>query len=336
MQQQKGFTLAEAAVSLAILGIMAALTTPNYMAELQQRRAEVTVADTQAIVDAARSYRVSNGVWPGDATCSNALSVLQGATPAYLRGTYSTNKYDSAVTTSCTTKTFSVDQGVIADWDGYIINSLASTQLADAGSHLIRTTIGLPGTEAALDNKLSRIATGNAELNRMRTALLLGGNDISEINNLSAAGGSFSGNVSAGSVSATSVTGSNVSAGTISASSGAVAGALSAGAITAQQAMQIYGVLYSRCTSQFTGKSYFEDELVLNKVVTAGAGGCTAGAIARDSSGKTMSCQGGVWAANSAQLTCIEVKDYSALECPAGYAMTSRNEAFALATCCKV
>ena len=35
MQQQKGFTLAEAAVSLAILGIMAALTTPNYMAELQ-------------------------------------------------------------------------------------------------------------------------------------------------------------------------------------------------------------------------------------------------------------------------------------------------------------
>lgn len=62
MQLQKGFTLAEAAVSLAILGIMAALTTPNYLAELQQRRAEVTVADTQAIVDAARSYRVSNGV----------------------------------------------------------------------------------------------------------------------------------------------------------------------------------------------------------------------------------------------------------------------------------
>ncbi|HDS1721824.1 prepilin-type N-terminal cleavage/methylation domain-containing protein [Pseudomonas putida] len=336
MKHQSGFTVAELAVSLAILGIMAALTTPNYLAEMQQRRAEVTVADTQAIVDAARSYRVSNGAWPGDATCSNALSVLQGASPAYLRGSYTTNKYDSPLTTSCTTKTFSVDQNVIADWDGYIINSLSSTQIADAGTHLIRTTIGLPGTESALDSKLSRIATGNAELNRMRTTLLMGGNDISEINNLSAAGGSFTGNVSAGSVSATTVTGSNVSAGNLSASSGAVAGALSAGAITAQQAMQIYGVLYSRGTSQFTGKSYFEDELVLNKVVTDGAVGCTAGAIARDSTGRTMSCQGGAWKANSAQLSCFEVQSYVSLECPSGYAMTSRNESFGLATCCKV
>lgn len=266
--KRRGFTLIEMMVVIAILGLITALMTPSMMNEINHRRASLAIEETQLVVDAARTYRIQNGVWPGDSTCSNAISIMKNSTPAYIAGVSTTNKYNSPFSTSCTSLTFSLDQNAIADWDGYMANSLAATEIVSAATHQIRTTIGIPGSEAALDSKLSRIATGNAELNRMRTTLLLGGNDINEVGNLNATSAAFAGNVNAQT-------------------------------LTVQQLAAINGALTVQGQSQFLGKASFKDELVLGKIVVENQGGCESGALARDASGKTLSCQAGVWKGGS-------------------------------------
>jgi prepilin-type N-terminal cleavage/methylation domain-containing protein len=186
MKSHQGFTLVELAVVLAISAMIAIATVPNYMARLNQTRADTTIQDTQAIIDAARAYRSEKGAWPGNATCSNAIAALGATSPPMLLGVSTTNRYNYPVTTSCTQYTFSVDQNTVMDWDGVVVNGLPGSQIVNASTYQIRTTVGAPGTEAALDGKLSRIATGNAELNRMRTDLLMGNNSISEVNQITA------------------------------------------------------------------------------------------------------------------------------------------------------
>ena len=263
----RGFTLIELMVVMAILAIVAALMTPNIRNEVNYRRAIVSIQETQLIVDSARTYRMQKGAWPGDATCSDALAILSGASPAFLVGIQQNNKYNSPFSTSCTAYSFSVDQNAIPDWDGYIANSLAGTEIVSAATSQIRTTIGIPGSEPALDAKLSRIATGNAELNRMRTNLLLGGNDIDEVNNLNANSGRFSDSVSSQT-------------------------------LTVQLLASIAGNLSVQGESQFTGPSRFKQDVILEKVVAEGQIGCVTGAIARNADGKTLSCQNKVWTSN--------------------------------------
>lgn len=187
MKYHQGFTLLELAVVMAIMAVIAALSTPSIVNEINEKRSRTAVDETQQIVDAARTYRAKTGAWPGTNNCLNAIAVLTSSSPAYLIGISGTNKFNSAISTSCTAYTFSVDQNIVADWDGYLANELPATTIVNASTHQIRTTVGIPGSEPALDSKLSRLATGNAELNRMRTDLLMGNNNISEVNTLNAA-----------------------------------------------------------------------------------------------------------------------------------------------------
>lgn len=332
MRYNKGFTLIELMVVMGILGLISALSSPYIVEELNTRRANNAASETQAIVDAARAYRVRNGNWPGNATCSNAISVLKADYLPYLPSSGATNRFNSLYSTSCTTMSFSLDQEAIQDWDGYLINTVASSQIVDSATHRIRTTIGVPGTEAALDGKLSRLASSNAELNRMRTTLLLGGNNITEVGavdavtgnfsgNVKGASGTFAGNVTAGSgtfnglvsavtgifsggVSANTVSANSVSANTgqfasgISAAQGTIWGNLNTSTLTVQQAAAIAGSLAVQGSSQFAGTAVFYDAVVINKVVTEGTGGCGRGYIATDASGKLLSCQNGIWTSN--------------------------------------
>lgn len=271
MTRSEGFTLIELMIVMAILSILAALTTPHIMEEINYKRATITAEETQLILNAARAYRIDKGAWPGNTTCFNAITVLSSASEGYLAGVTNFNRYNSPYSTSCTARSFSLDQEVIADWDGLIVNSVAGTEIIDNSSHQIRSTIGLPGSEPALDGKLSRFATGNAELNRMRTTLLLGDNNITEVNTLEAKTGQFSGNISGST-------------------------------LTVSQAAAIHGFLQANGESQFAGKASFNDEVILKKIAVPGAVGCTTGAIARDAIGKTLSCQSGVWTSNSGTL----------------------------------
>jgi len=249
---------------MAILGVLAALTTPSIVDEFNHKRANVAVSESTLIMDAARSYRAQKGAWPGGATCANALDALKNASPPYLFGVPDVNKFNSPYSTSCTAQTFSLDQSAVADYDGFLVNNIAGTSIVNAADHRIRTTIGVPGTEPALDGKLSRLATGNAELNRMRTTLLLGDNDIREVGSIEAVNGAF-------------------------------ASQISSRVLTVGDLASIAGALSVAGESQFSGKARFQQEVILGKTVVEGAKGCEVGALAKDSTGVTLSCQSGVW-----------------------------------------
>lgn len=201
--RQSGFSLLELAISIAIMAMVTAATVPAFMEGINEKRANLTAQETQTILDAARTYRAENGSWPDSALCANAMTVLKGTSPPYLAGISSVNKYNSPVTTSCTSTTFSVDQNIIQDWDGVVANALPGTTVVSSTTHLIRSTVGIPGSEAGLTDKLSRTAQANAELNRMRTTLLMGNNNITEVNNIDAVSMSASGQVTAGTLNST-------------------------------------------------------------------------------------------------------------------------------------
>lgn len=176
--KQSGFTLIELVVVMAVMALIAALMTPNMMEELNLRRANLTAEDTSAILDAARSYRVATATWPGGATCATAINVLK--TGGYLGAMSTDNRYNNPITTSCNARTFSVSQSAVEDWDGYLVNSIAGTEITAPATFQITSTVGIPGSEPALSSKLSRVATGNLEDNRMRTTLYMGGQDVNE------------------------------------------------------------------------------------------------------------------------------------------------------------
>lgn len=326
MKSVRGFTLVELMVVLAILSILAALSVPNYLEEINLKRANLAASETQSIVDAARAYRSKNGAWPGDSTCSNAIAVLRTDYLPYLPSSGATNKFSSLYSTSCTGTTFSLDQEALQDWDGYLVNSVASTQIVDSASHRIRTTIGVPGTEPALDAKLSRLASGNAELNRMRTTLLMGGNDISEVGTVNAISGRFSSDVQMRDLI---VQQSATINGMLNAINGYFAGNVTSGTLSVQQNAAIQGALGVGGESQFNASARFGNDVVLQKRVAEGQGGCETGAIASDASGKTLSCQSGVWRSSGGGqdfvvTNCVQ-KDYQQCVplCPAGYTLQS-------------
>lgn len=182
---QQGFTLVELTVVLAIMGMIAAMSVPNLMSEINEKRANITIQDSQAILDAARAYRLATGSWPGNATCTNAITFLSSTTPPYLGGIGANNKYNSPYSTSCNGLTFTLRQNIAQDWDGVVANGLTGTRITNAATFQVSSVIGIPGSEPALDGKLSRGNVGNPELNRMRTTLHLGHNNIDETANIS-------------------------------------------------------------------------------------------------------------------------------------------------------
>lgn len=179
---ESGFTLLEMLVVMTIVSMLAALLTPNFVEEFNVKRSDLTVNDTLSLADAARTYRSVTGAWPGGAGCTNAITQL--TTEGYIQGFNAINRFDAPVTTSCDTKTFSIIQNAIAGFDGMIANNLNGTVISNPSTFELTTKIGIPGSEAGLAAKLSRVNTGDAEHNRMRTTFYLGGNDIRESGNI--------------------------------------------------------------------------------------------------------------------------------------------------------
>ena len=293
--RQGGFTLLEVMIAVAIMASMAAAMTPVWINEYNEGRAKITIEETQSILDAARKFRVQNGTWPGGATCLSAVTALKGTTPPLLAGVTNINKFNQTLSTSCTATTFSIDQAVAADYDGVVANGLANTVVLSSPANSVRTTIGTPGSEPALDSKLSRIAETNAQLNRMETNLLLGGNNITEVGHIDASSLNVSGSTTTGSLG---VTGNATVAGTTNTGVLGVTGnALIGGNAGVVGTTTLNGALTANTTSRFNGAADFREIVKLNKVVTEGTACSDTGAIARNSAGLTLSCQSGVWVA---------------------------------------
>lgn len=296
--RQGGFTLLEVMIAVAIMASMAAAMTPVWINEYNEGRAKITIEETQSILDAARKFRVQNGTWPGGATCLSAVTALKGTTPPLLAGVTNINKFNQTLSTSCTATTFSIDQTVATDYDGVVANGLANTVVLSSPANSVRTTIGTPGSEPALDSKLSRIAETNAQLNRMETNLLLGGNNITEVGHIDASSLNVSGATTTGSLG---VTGNASIAGTTNTGVLGVTGnALIGGNAGVVGTTTLNGALTANTTSRFNGAADFREIVKLNKVVTEGTACSDTGAIARNSAGLTLSCQSGVWASNGA------------------------------------
>lgn len=302
-RKQAGFTLIELAVVMAIMAIMAIANVPNYMNQINERRANKTVVDTQAILDAARTYRTQTGIWPGNATCTNATAVLRATTPPMLAGVDDTNPYNSAISTGCTANTFNVVQNLISGWDAVVVNTLPGAELINAGASQVRSTIGIPGSESGLDAKLSRGYTGDPEMNRMRTTLLMGNNNINEVNALNAASVTATA-VNAATVTATAVNATTMSAGTLSATQmyGSAANVTTVTATNVNTTnMTAWGntVTYGKITgaqAEITGRLAVSEFV---EIKTASAEGTWCGSnslISRNTSGQILNCINGTWA----------------------------------------
>jgi general secretion pathway protein G len=63
-RRQRGFTLIEIMVVIAILGILAALVVPKIMSRPDQARRVAAVQDIHTIMDALKLYRLDNGRYP--------------------------------------------------------------------------------------------------------------------------------------------------------------------------------------------------------------------------------------------------------------------------------
>lgn len=296
---QRGFTLLEVMIAVSIMSLIAAAMTPVWVNDINEKRAKLVIEETQTILDAARTYRIRNGTWPGGATCISAINALKTTTPPMLAGVTNVNKFNQTLSTSCTAMTFSVDQTVAPDWDGVVVNGLSAGELLATPANAVRSTIGIPGTEPAMDSKLSRIATGNAEMNRMQTTLLLGGNNIREVANIDANSLNVAGNTTTGTLAVTG----GASAGALTVAGQTTTGtlrvtgnALISGNAGVVGATTLNGALTANTTSRFNGAADFRDVVKLNKVVTQGTGCSPNGAIARNTVGATLSCQSGVWA----------------------------------------
>ena len=292
-KQNSGFTLLEMAVALAVLSLMAAYMTPNFLEQINEDRAHATIQETQAILDAARVYRRDTGAWPGGATCSTAWTVLTTGANPYLAGVTANNKYNSPYLLSCTSNNFRVQQNLTADWDSYVANKLPSTTITNSATYTIASSVGIPGTEPALSSKLSRIATGNPEDVTMRTDLLMGGNDITGVGGIDASSVNVTGATNTGSLA---VTGNATVAGTTQTGTLGVTGnALIGGNAGVVGTTTLNGALTVNTTSRFNGAADFREIVKLNKVVTEGSACSDIGALARTSTGLTLSCQSGVW-----------------------------------------
>lgn len=118
IKSQKGFTLIELVVVIAILGILAGIAIPRFMDATASARGARIVADLRTIDSAAMLYQAKTGNLPGseadlttDAS-ANSKYVLLAAWPAPATGkAIITNNKNTALTWTVTTDKYVLKDG---------------------------------------------------------------------------------------------------------------------------------------------------------------------------------------------------------------------------------
>ena len=87
MKTNKGFTLIEVAVVLAIIAILAAILTPIVTAYIDQGRATRAAADVSKISSGILLFKRDTGVWPPYNTYADAVTATTPAVNCLVSGT---------------------------------------------------------------------------------------------------------------------------------------------------------------------------------------------------------------------------------------------------------
>lgn len=80
--KNKGFTLIELMIVVAIIAIIAAIAIPNLLRSRLQSNESAAISNLKAIVGAEVAYNSANGSYTGD------FADLTGATPPFLEGNW--------------------------------------------------------------------------------------------------------------------------------------------------------------------------------------------------------------------------------------------------------
>jgi type II secretion system protein G len=77
-KRERGFSLIELLIAMAIIGILAAIAIPNLLTAVQRGKQKRTMSDMRALATAIEAYAVDNSQYPLATSCPTGLSTIIG------------------------------------------------------------------------------------------------------------------------------------------------------------------------------------------------------------------------------------------------------------------